>query len=575
MYKKNYSIFNLLLLCFSASVHAQKFEGDWAGVLAPGGVNLPIVIHITSAADGKYSGTLDSPSQGGYDIPMTLVEIENNRLIFEIKSIGVYYEGVLDTKKDLIEGKFIQGGVMDLNLSKQQKVAVEYSESSDLNDIIGSWSGPIQLPGAALQFVLHVQQGDDGLEAVADSPDQGSYGMEIDEINFDKGELNIKINVVGAAYSGRLLADQQSIQGLFEQGGGKFVLNLEKGKNKNSQRKRPQTPQPPFAYNSEEVVVNNTQAGITLAGTLTMPKGQKAKAAAIMITGSGPQDRDETILQHKPFWVIADHLTQQGYAVLRMDDRGVGQSKGNFSAATSADFATDISAAVDYLKSRKDIPEDKIGLIGHSEGGMIAPMVATARNDVAFTILLAGPGIPIVDLLAEQAYLIESAQGGDKTALEKKRMGNLQLNQQIADILGSENFTEKASAYVTSYFSELGLNEQQMQLQKDNLLKQYESPWFAYFLKFKPAEYLSRLSVPVLALNGGLDLQVAADSNLNGIREALQLAGNKDYTMKKLDNMNHLFQTTETGKVSEYGILEETFSPKALKIMTDWLDQRF
>ncbi|WP_395373658.1 alpha/beta hydrolase family protein [Marinicella sp. W31] len=574
MNKKSTYISYLLMLCVSASISAQDLQGDWEGVLGEGGADLPLIIHITKSPDGKHTGTLDSPKQGGYGVPMSTLEIEGNRLIFEIKDIGVYYEGLLN-QEGLIEGKFVQGTAMDLTFSRQQKIAVDYSESSDQNDIIGSWSGPIELPGAPLQFVIHIKQGDGGLEAEADSPDQGSFGMKIDEITFKTGELKIKINVAGVVYNGRLLADQQSIQGFFEQGGGKFILNMKKTNGEKIQSKRPQMPQPPFEYDNEEVVVNNAHAGIELAGTLTFPKGKIAKAVAIMITGSGPQDRDETIFNHKPFWVIADHLSNNGYAVLRMDDRGVGKSKGDFSAATSADFATDISAAIDYLQTRKDIPHDKIGLIGHSEGGMIAPMVATDRDDVAFAILLAGPGIPIVDLLAEQSYLIESSQGGDKAALEKKRMRNLELNQQIAGVLGAKDFKEKASEYLTSYFIEAGLDEEQIHVQKDNLLKQYDSPWFAYFLKFEPAKYLSRLTVPVLALNGALDLQVAADSNLKGIQEALQLAQNSDYTIKKLDKMNHLFQTTETGKVSEYGVLEETFSIQALNIMTEWLDQRF
>ena len=564
----------LLYLLYGSKAVAQDLQGDWEGVLKTQGIELPTVIHIKKESNG-YSGTLDSPTQGGFDIPMSKLEIDGSKLFFEIKSIGAFYEGTFNQESGEIEGKYVQRGVLELNFSRPQKNDVAYSQSSKPEDIIGSWQGPIQIPGNPLTFVIHIKQGDDGLIAEADSPDQGSFGMPIETVKFKNGEFNIAVPKLGMKYTGRLLQDQQSINGFFEQNGGRFKLDLNKATEDEieTQSKRPQMPEAPFNYSIEDVVVQNKKAGIELAGTLTIPKNPKA--AAIMITGSGPQDRDETIFGHKPFWVIADHLGEKGYAVLRMDDRGVGQSKGDFSQATSADFATDISAAVDYLKSRDDIPADKIGLIGHSEGGMIAPMVAAERSDVAFAILLAGPGVPITELLTEQYYLLMLSEGGDEKELQEKRVRDLRLNQQIVGILDAPDFEAKATEYMHAYFTGNDMPEEQIQPNIEALLKQYETPWFGYFLAFEPAQYLSQLKAPLLAINGSLDLQVGADTNLNGIRQVMQSIQHPDYTIKKLDKMNHLFQVTETGKVSEYGKLEETFSPVALNIISDWLDQRF
>ncbi|WP_144395418.1 alpha/beta hydrolase family protein [Pleionea sediminis] len=333
---------------------------------------------------------------------------------------------------------------------------------------------------------------------------------------------------------------------------------------------RPQTPKPPFDYITESVSVTNQKDNVTLAGTLSIPKGH-IKATAILITGSGPQDRDETILGHKPFAVIADHLTTHGIAVLRMDDRGVGQSTGRFGEATTHDFATDISAAVDFLKQRNDIPAKKIGLIGHSEGGMVAPMVASRRDDIAFLILLAGPGITIDKLYSEQRYLILKASGIDESVLNSVYRGEKRLFKEIRELPIDKPISDSIKAELRELHSVFGTNNDSA----NQLIEFISTPWFRYFMTYNPEDYFRDITIPVLALNGTLDLQVAAESNLNGLQQLFEKYGYKDYTIKPLKQLNHLFQTAKTGNVNEYRQIEETFSPVALNEMTTWLEKRF
>lgn len=331
----------------------------------------------------------------------------------------------------------------------------------------------------------------------------------------------------------------------------------------------------------EEVVIVNRSANIKLSGTLTIPANRSPKAVAILITGSGPQDRDETILGHKPFWVIADHLTKKGFAVLRMDDRGTAKSTGNFSVATTADFVTDISSALDYLKTRNDLPKNKIGLIGHSEGGMVAPMLASQRNDIAFVIMLAGLGINGAELLAEQQHLIALQQLGDKKFsqkkhLQEKRVNDVILFEKISSFDVTKPFGKEIKGLIKKSILLSGISEPSIvERQLEMMVKTYSIPWFRSFLGYQPKKYLPQVMAPILAINGSMDLQVASGSNLQGLKTILNNAQHKDYTAIEIEGLNHLFQTTETGAIAEYGKLTETFSPKVLILMDEWLNKRF
>jgi len=331
----------------------------------------------------------------------------------------------------------------------------------------------------------------------------------------------------------------------------------------------------PYPYKEEEVTYKNKDAGISLAGTLTLPSGDAPFPAVLLITGSGPQDRNETIYNHRPFLLLADYLTRQGIAVLRVDDRGVGKSTEGFSQATSEDFASDVLAGIEYLKARKEINPKQIGLIGHSEGGLIAPMIAAKSPDVAFIILMAGTGLTGEEILYLQGALIFRAMGVSEEDIIKK----CQFNEKIFSVLKEEEDSEIAEERLRQMFMEdwekmsdeekeqIGDPEAYLKAQLQSLL----SPWLKFFLTYDPKPTLSKVKCPVLAINGEKDLQVPPKENLSAIEEALKAGGNQNYTIKEIPNLNHLFQTTQTGVPSEYAKIEETISPVALKIISDWI----
>lgn len=339
---------------------------------------------------------------------------------------------------------------------------------------------------------------------------------------------------------------------------------------------RPQKPSRPYPYYTEDVAFENSSAGITLAGTLTLPSAQGNFPAAILISGSGPQNRDEEIAGHRPFLIIANHLTKQGVAVLRCDDRGVGQSTGDFQAATTADFATDVAASIQFLKSRKEINTDKIGLIGHSEGGMVAPLVASKSEDVSFMVMLAGPGIDLVEVIMMQKELVSRADGVSESDIKK---WVLPVHEKACRMITTYTDTAALKAdlkvLIEKAYDKSPPDLMPSDIPKEEVIstqvKYWSSDWYRYFLKYDPAAVLEKVSCPVLALNGEKDLQVTPEENLSAIDNAFKKGGNTNVTVKEMPNLNHLFQNCETGSPEEYEKIEETFSPIALKEMSDWI----
>jgi pimeloyl-ACP methyl ester carboxylesterase len=321
------------------------------------------------------------------------------------------------------------------------------------------------------------------------------------------------------------------------------------------------------------VVYDNPAAGNRLAGTLTLPRTAAPHPAVLLITGSGQQDRNEALLGHKPFLVLADYLTRRGIAVLRVDDRGVGGSTGEVAKATSADFATDVRAGVAYLKQRKDIDARRVGLIGHSEGGMIAPMVAAGSKDVAFIVLMAGTGVPGEEILYEQSALILKANGASEAAIARNRAAQ----EKMYAIAKTEKDDAVAARKVREILRQLaaspvtGTAAKGEDAAAEAQVKMILSPWFRYFLAFDPRPTLRKVRCPVLAINGEKDLQVPPKANLPAIRAALKAGGNRDHTEKELPGLNHLFQACKTGSPTEYSQIEETFNPAALQAMGDWI----
>jgi pimeloyl-ACP methyl ester carboxylesterase len=330
---------------------------------------------------------------------------------------------------------------------------------------------------------------------------------------------------------------------------------------------RPQNPVKPYPYREEQVTFANPKAQVSLAGTLTLPPGAGPFPAAMLIAGSGPQDRDETVAGHRPFLVLADHLTRKGVAVLRYDKRGIGKSTGNFDQATTEDFASDAAAALGYLKSRKEIDPGKIGLIGHSEGGIIAPMMATRSSDIAWMVLLAAPGLKGEDVMLLQSQLILKAAGFDDDRIANAR----NFNRQSYDLARKEKDPEALEAKLTDLVDSTGMSTTLPPTTLKPQARMMTSPWFRFFLDYDPVPALKKARCPVLALNGDKDLQMAPKENLAQIQKALQEGGNNDFQTKELPGLNHLFQHALTGSPTEYGGIEETLAPEALDTVSDWI----
>ena len=438
----------------------------------------------------------------------------------------------------------------------------------------GNWLGSLKISGISLRIVFHISKTEDGnYKSTLDSPDQGAKDIPVEKVSLYGDSIKMEMPQLGGEYKGRFDDEGTSIEGKWTQAGQTFPLNLEKTA-KPVVINRPQEPKPPFPYNSEDVTYENKSAGNNLAGTFTYPKEGGPFPAVLLITGSGPQNRNEELLGHKPFMVLSDYLTRRGIAVLRFDDRGVGKSTGDFQSSTSADFATDVLAGVEYLKTRKEVNKNEIGLIGHSEGGLIAPMVAVESPDVAFIVLMAGPGVPGDSILIMQSALISAAEGSSPDDIAKAK----EINRKVYDIIKSEPDSAEAHNEIADifekYYNSLSDSEKVKAGDKNSALKmlsRVESPWFRFFLKYDPRPTLEKVKCPVLAINGAKDLQVPPKEDLAAIKEALTKGGNKNFKTVELKGLNHLFQDCKTGSPAEYNIIEETISPTALKTMGDWI----
>ena len=440
-------------------------------------------------------------------------------------------------------------------------------------DITGQWYGVLKVQGIQLRLVFNVTNSDHGYRSTMDSPDQGATGIPVTNTTFENSKIKFEVANARIEYNGELNGNE--IVGTFKQNGQEIPMNLSRNIIEKAVKKRPQEPTKPYTYYSEDVVFQNTSANIALSGTLTLPQKEGVFPTVILITGSGAQNRDEELLGHKPFLIISDYLTKNGIGVLRYDDRGVGQSEGDFKTSTSSDFATDVESAIAYLKTRKEIDKKKIGLIGHSEGGLIAPMVASKSKDVAFIVLLAGTGIPGDQILLLQQKLIGKASGVSDEDLQKNEI----TNRTIFDLVKKSTSIEQLKTDLTSYIEQL--LKENSDVKKTNGMSdedfvnlhitQIVNPWMLYFIKHNPAPTLEKVKCPVLAINGEKDLQVPPKENLEAIKKALTKGGNKKIKTMELPNLNHLFQECDTGSPEEYATIEQTFSPIALIEILNWI----
>jgi hypothetical protein len=446
---------------------------------------------------------------------------------------------------------------------KQIMWVMALASAAGAQTVEGNWQGTLDVGAMKLRLGLHVSKTGTGWKSTFDSIDQAANGLPVATTTVDGAALHFEMPAMHISYDGKLSADGAQIAGTFTQGA-PFPLTF-KRVDKVEEVKRPQTPKAPFPYDAIEVTYENRLG--KLAGTLTVPRGAGPFPAAILITGSGPQNRDEELFGHKPFWVIADYLSRRGIAVLRLDDRGVGGSTGKSSNETLDDMVTDVLSGVDFLKSRKEIDGRKIGLIGHSEGGIVGPLAASKSGDVAFVVMLAGTGVTGEQVMYKQAELINKSAGTPDAAIAYNRA----LQEAIfAAARGSADEAAALEKFRAAWNKEHG-SDPGPELERQ--VKGIMSPEMRSFTFFDPAEALRKVKCPVLALNGSRDLQVPPSQNLPAIKAALQAGGNKDFQTVEIPGLNHLFQTCQNCTVGEYGTLEETFSPEALDMIGNWIAQ--
>ena len=426
--------------------------------------------------------------------------------------------------------------------------------------IEGYWKGQIDLGVQKLEMAFDIKATDGGFSATLDVPAQGASDIPVDETVFQDNHLQLTMKAMGATYSGTM--KEGRIEGEFTQRGMTFPLNLEKGE-KESQQARPQDPQPPFDYHIEEVSFVNEKEGNTLTGTLTIPAGDGPFPAMVLVSGSGQQNRDEELMNHRPFWVIADYCARHGIAVLRYDDRGIGGSGGEVFNATSMDFSYDAEAAFDFLRRQKHIDASRVGILGHSEGGIINFMVASRRPEVAFLVSLAGPAVSGIEVLKEQQAAILRASG----MTEEMVQFSSNTNAQLFNIVEASSDRVEADSLMRQLVKGWGYNEELT----EQTVGPFTSPWMYYFLKYDPTEAIVNTRCPALLLNGSKDLQVIASQNLPAYERIIAEYGKTNLTLQEMPDLNHLFQHCKTGSPNEYFEIEETISPEVLEKIVEFV----
>ncbi len=471
--------------------------------------------------------------------------------------------------------------------------AVAAAQPEEDSRFVGSWSGELSVEelGMSFRMAFDIAEDEAGtLTATFASPDQGAFDIAVDSVLVDGDTLRIVLLIAAGEFTGSLSEDGQSVEGTWEQAGFSMPLVLERSESI-MQSARRQDPVEPYPYTSEEVTIQSSAEGVTLAGTLTLPESGPVAAGVVLISGSGPQNRDSEISNHRPFLVLSDYLTRRGIAVLRYDDRGHAGSTGSVHNATSEDFAEDARAAHEFLAVRPELEGARVGLLGHSEGGIIAPMVATASAGVDFLILMAAPGEVGENILmdqvigqAEQSYeaaLDMALQMGPETAAQMEEMFDTMIDaarisqERIYEVLKTEADSTLAADAIRSIlmeqFGQMGQAGMDVDEMVDAQIRGINNAWMRYFLTYDPRPTLTMVTVPVLAIGGSKDTQVKSSTNLPAIEAALNEAGNADATVIELEGLNHMFQTAETGYVLEYATIEETLAPGVLELIGDWI----
>ena len=556
------------LPCLLAAQTPVPLAGSYTGTLQAGEAQLHLVLHVMKSADGAYHASLDSLDQGVYAIEASSTSIAAATLKLEVASVGAHFEGKISADHQTIDGSWSQGSAaLPLVFHRQKAGAAARKPTDAVFPVEGLWQSALEAHGMRLRLQLHVSHDtEDQLVGALDSLDQQVSGLPAIKVQLKEAAFHFEIPSVAGVFEGTLNPAKNKLSGNWSQTGAEEKLEFVRS-DQPLELRRPQNPAKPYPYHEEEISFSNATAGVSLAGTLTLPKGAGPFPAALLIAGSGPHDRDEALASHRPFLVLADHLTRKGIAVLRYDKRGIAKSTGSVDKATTLDLAADAQAAIAYLKTRKEIDPAKIALVGHSEGAMIAPLLASQSKDVTWVVLLAAPATIGEDTLLHQSELIGRAGGLTDEQLE----ASLDFDHAAYDLVRAEKDTAALNQKLNALVKGSGLDAAMPPAVLEPQLRMMESPWFRFFLDYDPLPNLKALHVPVLALYGQKDLQVPVKPNLALLKQALQDGGNKDADVRELPELNHLFQHAYSGTPTEYAAIEETFSPEALQIISGWL----
>lgn len=561
---------------------AQTIDlGVWSGVLTlPTRASLEFSIEIGEHPNGELWGTISIPSQGTVDQALDEVSIGGGEISFTWNAVNARFNGRLGGNGESIIGTLEQAG---------QKFPFRLNRDEPLPKFEGEiareeqrWRGLAKLPGLDLEFMVTFTPAPaaTGWSAVIDIPLQNIAELPVKRVRFDEEiHFTIQLEAEGApppAVFTLKRTGAETAEGTFSQAGSTFLVELSRitDPNETVELPRPQMPKPPFPYTEREVTYTSPVDGVTLAGTLTIPEGDGPHPAVLMLTGSGPQDRDETIMGHKPFLVIADHLSRRGVAVLRVDDRGVGGSGGDTMQTTAEVNVKDAIAGVEFLKSQPKVDASEIGLIGHSEGAWIAPIAASRSKDVSYLVLLAAPGVSGRELILMQRDAVRAAVGVPPDQRQREREKHMELldaiergasDEVIADALRTLARLERGQASDVEEYAERITQAQTPMV---------TSVWFRDVLSLDSRPALRTLNIPVLVLTGELDLQVPPDENMPQIRGALDTAGNTKSKLVTMPGLNHLLQRARQGLPGEYVMIQQTISPDVLAMMTEWIQER-
>ncbi|HXJ22450.1 MAG TPA: alpha/beta fold hydrolase [Polyangia bacterium] len=542
----------LLTAAIAAAGDSPSLAGAWQGELVVG--SLRVVLRIDRVGSG-WKAALDSPDQGSHDIPAASVELAGDQLDVTFPGLNGTYRARLGG--DGLRGTWTQNGkALPLALARR-------AGGPAAAGLGGAWEGVLE---TKLTFVLHVEHPATGWTATADSPDQHSKGIPVDAFTVAGDQVSFALKGLDASFQGRSAGDR--LAGTFTQHGRHFPLQLARTDHPATVRPRPQEPGRPLPYDEIALTVPGGAPDVQLACTLTRPPGRGPFAAVVLVTGSGPQDRDETLMGHKPFLVLSDALTQAGVEVLRCDDRGVAASTGAYDKATTLDFTADALAAVAELRRRPEVERRHIGIVGHSEGSMVAAIAAARSRDVAFIVLLAPPAMSLREYLHLQRAWFERRAGQTESEIAATRA----KWEEAYAVVAEEKDDAKARARLRALYDRLPAGDRASIDGGggfDAIASQLLTPWQRTAMSLDPRAYLARVRVPVLALLGDRDMQVPPDATVPELKKSL--AGDRDVTIRRLPGLNHLFQTAQTGGPDEYAHIEETMSPTVLSLVSGWV----